>query len=188
MRTYRRRLPHRDVAGVPVFVTWCLHRSLPAERVFHREHLSSGEAFAAWDGLLAAARAGPKYLAQPALAEMVAQRILQAGQSGLCAVDSFVVMPKHVHVLWVPAGSLAALVRTVNGSTARDANRILGATGQRFWQEEYFDRTVRTSDEAARVRTYIEMNPVKAGLCAAPGLYAWSSANPEWAGLKPRAD
>jgi putative transposase len=176
MRFYRRRLPHRDIPGTPVFVTWSLFGSLPAERGFRREHLSSGEAFAAWDGLLDTERSGARYLAQREIAEVIVGRIEKVNEDGLCELDAFVVMPNHVHVLWTPSISLAEVVRRVKGSSAIEANRILGRTGARFWQEEYFDRTVRDEQELRRVRAYIQWNPVKAGLVASPALYRWSSA------------
>ena len=176
MRFYRRRLPHRDIPGAATFVTWCLDGSLPAERAFRRDQLTTGQAFAAWDGLLDRCPTGSKFLAMPDIADLVKRRILRAETENLCALDSYVVMPNHVHVLWAPRVSLVELVRRVKGSTAVEANRILGRTGTRFWQDEYFDRTARTDADTVRMRNYIENNPVKAGLVAAPELYPWSSA------------
>jgi REP element-mobilizing transposase RayT len=176
MRSYRRRLPHLDIPGVPVFVTWTLSGSLPPERIFLREHLTSGEAFATWDCLLGAARHGATYLAQPAIAGMVVARLRDADACGLCSLDAFVVMPNHVHVLWTPMGGLADLIRRIKGPTALEANRILGRTGKTFWQDEYFDRLVRSERERDRIKTYVEWNPVKAGLAATPEAFPWSSA------------
>ena len=176
MRIYRRRLPHRDAIGVPVFVTWTLWGSLPAERVFRPEHLSSSEAFAVWDRLLDSGRHGPRHLAHASIASLVVDKIRAADAGGLCSLDAFVVMPNHVHVLWTPMTSLPDLIRRVKGPAALEANRILGTTGQRFWQEEYFDRMIRTGHEAERIRAYIDWNPVKAGLASTPQEYPWSSA------------
>jgi putative transposase len=185
MRIYRRRLPHRDAPGVPVFVTWALWGSLPSERVFLREHLSSGEAFLAWDRLLDAARHGASYLAEPSIASLVVDKLFAVEAGGFCSLDSFVVMPNHVHVLCTPLISLPDLIRRVKGPAALEANRILGRTGHKFWQEEYFDRMVRTEGEAERIRAYIEWNPIKAGLATAPEMFPWSSASRR-AGFNPR--
>jgi hypothetical protein len=62
--------------------------------------------------------------------------------------------------------------------TAREGKRILGLTGQTFWQEESYDRLVRDQKEFAKIASYIEMNPVHAGLTAAPEEFRWSSAWP----------
>src|ERR671939_132961 len=53
MRHYERRLPHWDTVDQPLFVTFRLHGSLPAHRVFPPDSLaSSGKAFVAMDRLL----------------------------------------------------------------------------------------------------------------------------------------
>jgi len=64
-----------DAPGLPVFVTWRLHGSLPDERAFPREHLSSGEAFAAFDRFLDSARTGPLYLQRPEIAILVRDQL-----------------------------------------------------------------------------------------------------------------
>jgi putative transposase len=176
MRRYRRRLPHWDAPGIANFITWRLHGSLPPERLFLPEHLSSGEAFAAWDRLLDRARTGPLYLQEPVVATLVSDQLRKVTTAGLCSIDAFVIMPNHVHVLWTPFVPIAHLIRQVKGPTAIEANRVLSRTGGRFWQEEYFDRTVRTDAEFARIRRYIEWNPVRAALAARPEEFPWSSA------------
>jgi hypothetical protein len=64
-----RRLPHFSVVGVPLFVTFRLHGSLPRGRAFRPDVLTSnGEAFAAMDRLLDTARSGPSALRRPEIA------------------------------------------------------------------------------------------------------------------------
>ena len=55
---------------------------------------------------------------------------------------------------------------------------MLGLTGTPFWQDESYDRLVRDDQEFKRIATYIEMNPVRAGLVATPEVFQWSSAWP----------
>ena len=55
--------------------------------------------------------------------------------------------------------------------------RILGRTGDRFWQDESFDRWIRNRSEWNRARIYIERNPVTAGLVRSPSEWPWSSAS-----------
>jgi hypothetical protein len=52
----RRRLPHLDVAGRPLFITFRLHNSLPAQRPSPASNPTSGEAFVTMDRLLDHAR------------------------------------------------------------------------------------------------------------------------------------
>jgi hypothetical protein len=53
---------------------------------------------------------------------------------------------------------------------AARANRLTGRTGQPFWQREYFDTWMRTSQE-------LEENPVTAGLALRAEDWPWSSAS-----------
>jgi putative transposase len=177
MRSYRRRLPHRDAPGIPAFVTWRLSGSLPKERAFSREHLTSGEAFVAFDRLLDMARSGPLHLRRPEIAALVREQLQEVGAHGLCSLHAYVVMPSHMHLLWTLQVPLATLVRKVKGPTAVRANRLLGQTGQQFWQPEYFDRMVRNEKEFAQILRYIEWNPVRACLVAQPEEFPWSSAH-----------
>jgi putative transposase len=68
MPSYRRRLPHIYETGHSVFLTWRLHDSLPPNRAFPSDSLTSGRAFVTMDGLLDEAHSGPFYLRQPAVA------------------------------------------------------------------------------------------------------------------------
>jgi len=52
----------------------------------------------------------------------------------------------------------------------------LGLTGQPFWQIESFDHWARNQIEFQRIVSYIENNPVKAGLVLSPQDWRWSSA------------
>jgi REP element-mobilizing transposase RayT len=90
----------------------------------------------------------------------------------------WVIMPNHVHVVVRPVNdwTLNAILQSWKLKIATDANKILGKTGQRFWQPESFDRVIRDADEMLRVRRYIRRNPVKAGLCTKEEQWKWSSA------------
>ena len=89
---------------------------------------------------------------------------------------AWVIMPNHVHVLLEPKVPLSIITRWLKGSTARQANEILGRTGNTFWQNESFDHWVRNDEELNRIVRYIEYNPVTAGLVKTPEDWAWSSA------------
>jgi len=161
---------------MPAFVTWSLWGSLPRDRVFEREHLSTGEAFVAWDRLLDTARYGPVHLRKAEIASLVQKQLNVVAADGLCSLHAFVVMPNHVHVLCTPVAALGEIVRRVKGPTALLANKLLGQRGEKSWQEEYFDRIVRNQGEFNRIRRYIEWNPVKAGLVTQPEQFPLSSA------------
>jgi REP element-mobilizing transposase RayT len=86
-------------------------------------------------------------------------------------------MANHVHVLMLPLIDPSRLLKSLKGSTAREANRVMGRTGQAFWQRESYDHWVRDEKEWRRISAYIENNPVKAGLVSRAEDYLWSSAH-----------
>ena len=180
-----RRLPHRYAVGEPLFVTFRLHGSLPAGRAFAAARLSSGKAFVHMDRLLDELRAGPAYMRMPAVAQVVADSIGK-GAARDYLLHAWVVMPNHVHLLITPQVNVPALLHKLKGTTARESNLLLGSTGRPFWQDESYDRTVRSADEFRRIESYILQNPVRAGLARSAEEYPWSSVS-RLGGLKPAA-
>jgi putative transposase len=177
MIRYRRRLPHWDVIGARLFVTFRLHGSLPISRVFRPERLTTGQAFVAMDKILDRAENGPVYLHRAEIAKLVMQAI-RDGETRFRRYDlhSFVIMPNHVRLLITSQLAAQEWLRPLKGFTGHEANRILGRSGLPFWQSESFDRLVRDDEECANIKHYIEWNPVKAGLARSPEEYPWSSA------------
>ena len=102
---------------------------------------------------------------------------LYAGQQkGFYELGSWVVMPNHVHALICPVGDLSKIVSGIEVTSAKEANRLLNRTGA-FRSRDYFDRCARNSAEERRIMSYIENNPVKAGLCRDASAWAYSSAS-----------
>jgi REP element-mobilizing transposase RayT len=168
MPDYRRRLPHIHPNDAYLFLTWRLWGSIP---------LKAGEDFPARERVLDQCASGPRWLADPEIANLVSRAILigecERHFYQLCA---WAVMPNHVHLLMLPLVPVAVMMRWLKGSTARGANRILGRTGRPFWQDESFDHYVRSSNELAGIKAYVEENPVTAGLVSSPESWRWSSA------------
>ncbi|MEO8370012.1 MAG: transposase [Candidatus Solibacter sp.] len=173
-----RRLPHRDVLGQPVFITFRLHGSLPANRTFPPERVSAGRAFVAMDRVLDRATAGPLYLKMPEIAEMVTKRLREGTKLGHYQLHAYVIMPNHVHLQATSLVPAARWLKALKGVTAHQANRILVRSGQHFWQDESYDHLVKSEIEFGRIQDYIESNPVRAGLAATAEQWNWSSANP----------
>ena len=85
-------------------------------------------------------------------------------------------MPNHVHILITPNIELAKITRAIKGKSARLANAILGLTGRPCWQDESFDHWIRHPGQFEKVKSYIERNPVRAGLAETPEQWPFSSA------------
>ncbi|MBZ5584197.1 MAG: transposase [Acidobacteriia bacterium] len=177
MTFYRRHLPHWQPDGKYLFITWRLEGSLPREQT--PAHISTGRAFAWFDGKLDEARSGPTWMKRQDIAQIVADSIrYAANELSYCELAAYVVMPNHVHMLALPMIAAGKLLDSIKAYSARQANLILGRTGEPFWAHESYDHWVRNRGEFERIRGYIERNPVRAGIVANPQDYPWSSAAP----------
>ena len=85
-------------------------------------------------------------------------------------------MINHVHILIYPNADLSRITKSIKNYSARQANVILGLTGQPFWQEESYDHWVRGPEEMERIVHYIEENPLSAGFVQRVQDWRWSSA------------
>jgi 8-oxo-dGTP diphosphatase len=92
-------------------------------------------------------------------------------------LGAWVVMPNHVHIVIQPYEPLPKIMRWLKTATANRANKIVGITGDPFWQREYYDHWIRSAKELNSITAYIERNPVSADLVSHPEEWPWSSAN-----------
>ena len=190
-------LPHVKREGTSYFVTFRLADSLPREVLlrFEQEHagalrrLPANTPAEAVEEINRELRRkieryldqghGECHLRRPDIADLTAEALRH--YDGIqYQLDDWVVMPNHVHVvLWPkPNFTLSEILKGRKRHSARQANLILGLTGETFWQRESYDHWIRNDEEKSRIRRYIRMNPVKAGLCKAPEEWKWSSAWP----------
>lgn len=199
---YRRNLPHWQLAGATLFVTFRLAGSLPQsviaalrekreleERALSRigdlkerekqADLHSRLAFGWWDTALEASSEGPRWLAEPQVAT-VAVEALHYRDEQVYDLVAFCVMPNHVHLVCTPLKredgtyhALQGILHSLKRFTARRANQILERQGA-FWQAESYDHVVRDADELARVVRYVINNPVKAGLVSDWEAWPWT--------------
>jgi putative transposase len=176
---YERNLPHWHPAGRQIFLTWRLQGSLPkqiVERLRFGNH-KAGQQFLRAERFLDRGSFGPLWLETTEIALLVERSICKGAQQlEQYQLLAYVVMPNHVHLLIAPAVPLARITAAIKGTTARHANALLRRTGEVFWQTESFDHWVRNPLESARIRQYIEQNPVKAGLVSSADQWPWSSA------------
>ena len=141
--------------------------------------LSSGAAFVWMDRYLDSARCGPTYLSREPVAQLVVEALNFGVSIGNYELGPYVVMRNHVHVLLLPKVPVPKLMRSLKGASARQANLILGRTGEAFWQTESYDHWVRDQREWDKIARYIEANPVRAGIVQSAEEYRWSSAYEE---------
>lgn len=128
---------------------------------------------------------GSCILRVPEIAQLVQETFLHFhGQR--CTVYEWCVMPNHVHVLFQAkeGWTMSKIVSSWKSYTGRRISAYrksaglepCGPAGGSVWHREYWDRYIRDAAHYRTVVDYIRMNPVKAGLCATPEDWRWSSA------------
>jgi REP element-mobilizing transposase RayT len=97
-------------------------------------------------------------------AEIVTEALRYFDGERLTLISS-VVMPNHVHALFVQNAGwpLEKLVRSWKSFTSRKINSLLSRDGSP-WQRDYFDRLVRDEKHFASCVRYIRRNPSKGRL------------------------
>jgi REP element-mobilizing transposase RayT len=90
---------------------------------------------------------------------------LQHFEGTRCHQIAWVIMPNHVHALFVLTGGVALqeLVHSWKSYTSKGINALLGRRGV-LWQKDYFDRLVRDGRHLDNCIRYIRRNPAKAKL------------------------
>ena len=89
---------------------------------------------------------------------------------------AYCLMPNHIHAIVVPgeSASLAKFFAQLHRRYARRTNKKHEWRGH-LWQERFFSVPMDEAHTIAAMR-YVELNPVRAGLCEAAHEWMWSSA------------
>jgi type I restriction enzyme R subunit/putative DNA methylase len=181
-------LPHRDEPRLRQFITYRLADSLPQEKLDvledelrllpeERRESTRRQRIEAWLD----AGMGCCALRHPEVAPFVQNAFLHF-HGERYRLHAWCIMPNHVHVLIEPLTALAKIVQSWKSFTARwvlahNAELELGVPGRILWMREYWDRYIRDENHHRKTVDYIHRNPVKAGLCATPEAWPWSSAS-----------
>ncbi len=196
-----RQLPHWSQSGTATFVTWRTADSIPYEKVYQwrdeklewlSDHGIKTEAdsiseiatqlptalkskfhrrFAnQWHDELDRGR-GECVLGDRKMSQIVADALLHFDGERY-ELDRFVVMPNHLHLLvsFQSNEDMLKQCRSWKQFTSRALNKERGTTG-RFWMQDSFDHLVRSQRQMEWLQSYIEENPVKAGLADDESLY-----------------
>jgi putative transposase len=182
IRHTENRLPHWQQKGAVYFVTFRLADAIPSNLLkqweterelwlrFHPEPWSQDaeqEYHRRFSGTIERwldAGHGSCVLRESKHAELVANA-LQYFDGKRCAQIAWVVMPNHVHTLFVQYAEwpLERLIHSWKLFTARRINKRVGRLGS-LWQRDYFDRLVRDQIHLSNCVRYIRHNPGKAQL------------------------
>ena len=195
---YRRRLPHLQPPRSTFFVSSRLVGSLPDHAIVElkeeqaflhkqfrdakdektRNHIArklDGRYFGKFDEYVDHISTGPKWLATPNIAAMVAEAIHFRDVS-IYDLLCYTIMPNHIHLVFSVQRndiSLYRIMQSLKRHTAREANKLLGRQGA-FWHHESYDHVVKDGAELERTLQYVLLNPVKAHLCKHWDDWKWS--------------
>lgn len=184
----QRHLPHWQQGEVPVFVTWTLNDSLPVGATTklkaRRAHWLASHPkpwtetvekeyyvkFANPINEMLDRGYGECFLRERKLAKIVADRLLARHRKNYL-LHSFVIMPNHVHVLFRASEGrkFSRILQSWKGGSARRLNLARGKQGT-VWQQESWDRLIRSRVHFEFVVKYIRDNPAKARLTATDSL------------------
>ncbi|MBU1564871.1 MAG: transposase [Proteobacteria bacterium] len=99
-------------------------------------------------------------------------------------VHAWVMMSNHVHLLCTPRqeGAVSLMMQALGRNFVRYFNYKYQRSGT-LWEGRYKSCLVQESRYLLEVYKYIELNPVRAGMVAAPGDYLWSSHSVNGSGM-----
>lgn len=165
-------LPHRDKARLIQHVVFNLVDAFSAKGAAP----SDPNEKLAWADAELDFGHGERLLANAENAASVEQCILK-DHGVRYALAAWCVMPNHVHVVveQFPDHGLGPTLQTWKSVTTHLINKREERRGA-IWQREYFDRFMRDEAQFAHTLTYVESNPVAAGLVDRPAAWRFSSA------------
>jgi len=84
-------------------------------------------------------------------------------------LHNFCIMPNHFHLLITPAKgtNLSRIIQWIKTMSAKMWNKIHGSTDH-LWGERFFSRPIEDMKDFSNTFSYIDQNPVKAGLVDNP--------------------
>jgi len=92
------------------------------------------------------------------------------------ALHAYVLMSNHVHLLATPetADSIPFMMQALGRGYVRYFNQKQGRTGT-LWEGRYKSTLIQAERYLLACMAYIDLNPVRAGLCGEAADYPWSS-------------
>jgi len=133
-----------------------------------------------------AGQGGPAHVCftEPSAAEVIVSSIRWHQERRHAHLLGFVVMPDHVHWVFVlgEVRALDAVMRGFGSVTWQGFRRACGAGVGRVWEEDYHDHRLCSEERCWATIEYVHRNPVRKGLCARAEDWPWSTAHPRFRG------
>ena len=177
----RRKLPHFDGADVTQSITIRLADSLPQSVLKQIREETTGNKI---EMEIERVRRIQAYLDQGAGScilrandcAKIVQDALQFLDDKRFDLRAWVVMPSHLHFLarFNEGQSLPKALHALKSYTGHELKKLHPEMDS-IWQDEYFDRYIRSEGHYYNAFNYIHDNPVKARLCKDRQDFRWSS-------------
>lgn len=112
---------------------------------------------------------------EPSAVQIAVRSLIDCARRTAWHVSQICMMPDHVHLMLSPANereqSLSKVIQRWKSSSKQRLNKV-GVLGD-VWQREFFDHLLRSDESLTEKWRYVEMNPVRAGLCECPEEYPY---------------
>ncbi len=117
--------------------------------------------------------------------DIVLRSLLYAHEHRQYELYAACVMPDHVHLLFEPqikeddaSGnptffSLSEIIQAIKSSTAHRINKLRALSGEPVWENEWFDRLIRSDRDLEEKFDYICKNPWESEVASESEDYAW---------------
>jgi putative transposase len=118
-----------------------------------------------------------QYFTSEEALEPAKSALLRAPSDYRVEVSAYCFMKDHFHGLFESLALDCEFTKFVGMFKQGTAFQHKRSSGQKLWQEGYFDRVLRRDESTLDVIAYILANPVRAGLCAEPRDYPFSGSS-----------
>ena len=100
------------------------------------------------------------------IGEIVEREIQNLPRKYDIAIDKYVIMPNHIHMILLLQGdkrsdTLSDVLCALKSVTTRIANQLEGCKGRQIWQRSFHDHIIRDEKDYLKIWQYIDENPMK---------------------------
>ena len=95
-------------------------------------------------------------------------RVVDHVLSQMCYVEKYVIMPNHIHIIFVipkqhadANGPMGTSAPTVPGLVRYLKRSVTQTVKENIWQRSYYDHIIRNESDYLRIWDYIDTNPAK---------------------------
>ncbi|RYG35391.1 hypothetical protein EON81_12875 [bacterium] len=122
----------------------------------------------------------PRLFNSPEKLTLLESALLEYAEEFGWRLQAWAVFENHCHFIGITpetAANLSDYLGKLHACTARDLNKLDGASGRKVWHQSWDSHRSHSKSYLARL-AYVHLNPVRHGLAPTAEQYPWCSA--EW--------